>query len=49
MFCLLQIEIKMKKADGVRWSTLEGDGQAEAVKHFTPGQSQRTQGILFLC
>lgn len=38
----LQIEIKMKKVDGIRWATLEGDGEPPFVKANLPGKSDRS-------
>uniref|UniRef100_A0A0P4WUK9 Uncharacterized protein n=3 Tax=Scylla olivacea TaxID=85551 RepID=A0A0P4WUK9_SCYOL len=35
-----KIEIKMKKVDGIRWSTLEGDGAPPSVKASIPGASE---------
>ncbi|KAM6919078.1 protein SGT1 homolog [Xenentodon cancila] len=31
-----KVEIKMKKMDGLRWETLEGEGQESNIKHFNP-------------
>lgn len=35
--CLLQIEIKMKKPEAVRWETLEGQGDLPKPKQFIAG------------
>ena len=34
----LQIELKMKKAEGIRWSCLEGDDEIKAKPFPTKGQ-----------
>ncbi|CAL9689038.1 unnamed protein product [Knipowitschia caucasica] len=31
-----KVEIKMKKADAIRWEKLEGEGQDSNIKHFNP-------------
>lgn len=31
-----KVEIKMKKADAIRWETLQGEGQDSNIKHFNP-------------
>lgn len=33
-----KVEIKMKKADAIRWEKLEGEGQESNIKHFNPNQ-----------
>lgn len=35
--CFLQIEIKMKKPEAVRWEKLEGHGDEPTTKQFTAG------------
>lgn len=35
--CFLQVEIKMKKPEAVRWEKLEGQGDSPKLKQFTPG------------
>lgn len=38
---LLQIEVKLKKRDGLRWGTLEGDPTTSKIMQFMPeGRSQ---------
>uniref|UniRef100_A0A3P9H7E6 SGT1 homolog, MIS12 kinetochore complex assembly cochaperone n=1 Tax=Oryzias latipes TaxID=8090 RepID=A0A3P9H7E6_ORYLA len=32
----LQVEIKMKKTEAIRWEKLEGEGQQTNIKHFNP-------------
>lgn len=36
---LLQIELKMKKAEGIRWSSLEGEDEVKAKPIPKQGQS----------
>lgn len=36
---IFQIEIKLKKQDGIRWQTLERDLQQDSVKQFNPSKS----------
>lgn len=31
-----RVEIKLKKAEGIRWEKLESDGKQPNIKHFTP-------------
>lgn len=39
--CLLQIEVKLKKRDGLRWTALERDPTASKIMQFVPeGRSQ---------
>ncbi|XP_076069992.1 suppressor of G2 allele of skp1 isoform X2 [Oratosquilla oratoria] len=35
-----KIEVKMKKADGIRWNSLEGDGAAPSVKSINEGAAK---------
>lgn len=39
--CLLQIEVKLKKRDGLRWAALERDPTTSKIMQFMPeGRSQ---------
>ena len=38
---LLQVELKMKKAEGIRWSSLEGEDEVKAKPIPKQGQSCR--------
>lgn len=41
LHCLLQIEVKLKKRDGLRWAALERDPTAsEIVQSVLEGRSQ---------
>jgi hypothetical protein len=41
LHCLLQIEVKLKKRDGLRWATLERDPATSKIMQFMPeGRSQ---------
>lgn len=33
-----KVEIKLKKAEGIRWSKLEGDSSETKIKHFNPAE-----------
>ena len=37
-FLTFQIEIKLKKQEGIRWNKLESDGGKDATKHFNPSK-----------
>jgi hypothetical protein len=37
IWCFLQIEIKMKKPEAVRWEKLEGQGDMPTPKQFIAG------------
>jgi hypothetical protein len=41
LYCLLQIEVKLKKRDGIRWTALERDPATSEITPSMPeGRSQ---------
>jgi hypothetical protein len=36
LYCLLQIEVKLKKRDGIRWTTLERDPTSSEIMQSMP-------------